>query len=71
LLNVGDEILYVLDTYREADEVGSYTWFAELLIRELAMSVACGVAHTRASVSHVGNDADELQAVHEAASLVA
>ena len=71
LLDVSDEVLYVFNTYRETDEVGSYACFAQLLVRELAMSVACGVKHTRASVSYVSYDADELQAVHEADSFVA
>ena len=35
------------------------------------MSVAGGVEYTRAGIGHVGDDADELQAVHEADGLLA
>ena len=46
LLYIGDEVLHILDTHREADEVGSYAGLAQLLVGELAVSVTGGVEHT-------------------------
>ena len=71
LLDVGDEVLYVLDTYRETDEIRGYACFAQLLVGELAVCVAGRVQHTRAGIGHVGYDANEPQIIHEADSLVA
>ena len=71
LLNISDEVLHILDTYRETDEVGSNTRLAQLLVRELAVGMAGRMQHTRACISHVGHDADEFQTIHEADSLLA
>jgi hypothetical protein len=43
LLDICDDVAHVLDTYRQADEIWCDTGFAQLLVRELAVSVAGGM----------------------------
>lgn len=39
LLQVGNDVVAVLDANTESDEVGTYTGFEQLLVAELTMSV--------------------------------
>ena len=39
LLQVGDNVVAVLNTDTESDEVGTYTGFEQLLVAELTMGV--------------------------------
>ena len=71
LAEIGEDVFCVLDAYGEADEVGGYTGFAQLLVAELAMSVAGGVQHAGAGIGHMGNDGDHLQRIHKLDSCLA
>ncbi len=65
MVEVGDYVGYVFYAYREADKVGRHAGFAELLVGELAVGVACRVEHTCACVGYMGHDGYELKFVHE------
>ena len=65
LFEVGNDVVAILDSYAEADEVRSNASFHELFVRHLAMSVACRVEDTCASVGNMGYDAYEVEIVHE------
>ena len=47
LADVGKDVVAVLDTYGEADEVRGDAGFAELLVGELAMGVAGRMEYTQ------------------------
>ena len=65
LLQVGDNVVSILDTNRQANQVGVDACLEQLLVAQLAMGVACGVQHTRTRVGNVGYDGNEVEAVHE------
>ena len=66
LLDVLNDIFHVLDTHRQANQVGSHSGFAQLIVRELAVRMAGRMQHAGARVRHVSDDGHHLQAVHEA-----
>ncbi len=41
LLQVGNDVVHILDTYRKTDQVGSHTGLNQLLVGQLAMRVTC------------------------------
>ena len=66
LLDVSDKILSVLKSAGEADEVGSNSGGAKLLIVHLAVGRAGGVQAAGARVSDVGFDSGDSELAHEA-----
>ena len=65
LREVRDNVVDVLDTHAETDEVRCNACFDELFVGELTVRVACRVQHAAAGVGHVGHDANHLEAIHE------
>ena len=65
LSQVFDDVVDVLDTHAEADQVRGDACFDELFVAELTVRVACRVQHAAAGIGHMGHDADHLEAIHE------
>ena len=65
LREVRDNVVDVLDTHAETDEVRCNACFDELFVGELTVSVASRVQHAAAGIGHVGHDANHLEAIHE------
>ena len=53
LLNIGDDIIGVLDTYREADQVRSHASLYQLLIAQLAVRMTGRVKHASTGIRYV------------------
>ena len=70
LFDVGNDVIRILDTYRESDQIRSYTCSNQLLVRELAMGVAGRVQHRSAGIGYMGNNGTKLQRIHETDRLV-
>jgi hypothetical protein len=60
LTDVVEDVLNVLNTDREADEVRCYTCLKQLLVGELTVGVTGGMEHTGAGIGHMGYDVDHL-----------
>ena len=71
LTDVCQDIVAVLDTYAKAYEIRGNTSFTQLLVAELAMCVTGGMEHAGTSISHMGDDGNHLQRVHEMNSSLA
>ena len=65
LFNIGNDVAYILNAYRQTDQVRSDSRFAQLLVGELAVSMAGGMQYAGTCVGHMGYDADEFQPVHK------
>ena len=65
MLQVIDNICYVLDSYTQADKVGCYACLTQLLVSELAMGMAGGMEHASARIGNMCHDADKLQSIHK------
>ena len=65
LLEVGDNVFYILDTDRETYEVWCYACLTQLLVSQLTVCVACRMKHTCTGICHVSHDRYELKVVHE------
>ncbi len=65
LADVGQNVVTILDTYGEADEVGSNASLAQLLVAHLSMGMRGGMEHTGAGIGNMGNDGYEAQRVHK------
>lgn len=65
LFEVGDDVVYVFNAYRETNQVGSYAGFYQLLITQLTVGMACRMQDTGTGICHVGHDTCQLQAIHE------
>ena len=65
LLNIGDDIIGVLDTYREADQVRSHASLYQLLIAQLAVRMTGRVKHASTGIRYVSYDSGEFQAIHK------
>lgn len=66
LLEVCNDVLDILQSDTEADEVRCYAGFAKLFVRELAMGVAGRMEYTGTCIGHMSDDADEVEVIHEA-----
>lgn len=65
LLNIGDDIIGVLDTYREADQVRSHASLYQLLVAQLAVRMTGRVKHASTGIRYVSYDSGEFQAIHK------
>ena len=65
LREVRDNVVDVLDTHAETDQVRSDTGFDELFVGELTVSVASRMEHAATGVGHVSHNANHLEAIHE------
>lgn len=65
LLEIGDDVGDILNSDRETDQVGGNSSFAELIVGELAVGVACGMEHTSSGIGHMGDNRDEFKGVHK------
>lgn len=65
LLEVGDDVVGVFDADRESDEVGCYTGFPQLFVRELPVGVAGWMQNAGSDVCDMGDNTDEVELVHE------
>ena len=65
LAEVIQDIFHILDADREPDQVGGYSGFTELLIRELPVGVAGRMEDTGTGISHMGDDADQSEGIHK------
>jgi hypothetical protein len=45
LFNIGNDVAYILNAYRQTDQVRSDSRFAQLLVGELAVSMAGGMQY--------------------------
>lgn len=61
LTDVVEDVLNVLNAYRETDKIGSNACLTQLLFGELTVSVACGMEHAGAGVSHVCDDVNHVE----------
>ena len=71
LPEVGDDVFDRLDADGEADEVGCHACLAQLFVGELTVGVAGRVEDAGAGIGHVGDDADEVEVVHELDGILA
>ena len=71
LIQVGKDILDVLDTDRKTNLLGSHAAGGELVVGELAVGGGGGVEGAGAGVGHVHHDIKELQIVEESTSRLA
>lgn len=65
LLDVFNNILRILHTNGEANQVGGDARLLELTVGELTMGMTGGMEHRCAGVGHVGDDGCQLEVVHE------
>ena len=63
LLQVSNDVVHILNTNREADEIRRDPRLTQLLFRELPVGVAGGVEHASARVGHVGDNGYEVQII--------
>ena len=68
LLEVGNDVIDILETDREANQVWSDAGSAKLFVRELTVSMAGRMEYAGLGIGHMGHNADELQVVHKADS---
>ena len=61
LFNICNDIIRILDTNRETDQVGTYTGFHQLFVRKLTVRMAGGVQHAGAGIGYVGDDSCQFQ----------
>ena len=60
LLDIGDDVLHVLNSDRKTDKVGTYSALDELLVSKLTVGGGSGVKHAGSCVRDVGNDRRKL-----------
>ena len=65
MLDIGNDIFYVFDTDREADQVWRDAGLDQLLIRKLAMRMARGMKNASTGIGDVCDDSRQLQVIHE------
>lgn len=65
LLNICNNIIGVLDTYREADQVRSHASLYQLFIAQLAVRMTGRVKHASTGIRYVSYDSGEFQAIHK------
>ena len=61
LFDVGNDVVGILDTYRETDKVGTYAGFNQLFVAKLAVCVAGRMQYAGACIGHVSNDGSQFQ----------
>lgn len=66
LFDIRNNIACIFDADRQADQVGGYSGFDQLFVRQLAVRMAGRVEHTSAGICYVSDDADHLQVIHKA-----
>jgi hypothetical protein len=69
LIDVGQDVVDVLEAYRQPDEVGRYASGELLLCRELLVRGGGRVDGQAARVAHVRDVRDQLQCIDELAAL--
>ena len=68
MLDICDNVLFILDSDGETDEVCSDSCFNKLLVGKLTVGGGCRVENAGSCVGNVGNYCGELQAIHELGS---
>ena len=63
--DVGNEVLGILQTAAEADQIGAHTGGIQLLVRHLTVGSRGGVEAAGTGVGHMGLDGAQLQMFHE------
>ena len=71
LLKVGDDVLDILDTDGQTDEVGGDAGFDKLLVGELAVGRVSGMQHASVRVRDMGRDDGDLELLHKGFSSLA
>ena len=66
LLQVGENILDIFQTYRNADQSAVNACRFQLFFGQLAVGGLCRVQHTGANICHVYLNGSQLQRVHKA-----
>lgn len=65
LLDIIEDVFYIFDTYREANQIWRNTCFLQLLFAELAMGVTGWMEHTGAGIGYMGYDVDHVERIHK------
>lgn len=65
LLDIIEDVFYIFDTYREANQIWRNTCFLQLLFAELAMGVTGRMEHTGAGIGYMGYDVDHVERIHK------
>ena len=66
LTEVCDDVINILQSYGQADELGRDPGFQQLLVGKLAVGVGCRVEYAGIAVRHMGLNSNQLQRVDEA-----
>ena len=71
LFKVVDDVVYILNTYRQTDKVWCYACLHKLLVAKLTVSVAGWVQNACTGIGNMSNDADEVEVIHELDGILA
>ena len=65
LLDIIEDVFYIFDTYRKANQIWRNTCFLQLLFAELAMGVTGWMEHTGAGIGYMGYYVDHVERIHK------